>query len=571
MQQCTIDGYAARYGGGFLPQCTIDGCAARDSGGLEYKMSNKIDETKESRNTRILNINFDTKFPEKREITRRTGHSYGGHMGDLMDNACAGCLANCERSFAQTSFCQMSVATLICFSIKDSVVIMHGPIGCGSQSHMMDFTIRLYGAQRGKQMSNARWFSTNMSESEVVNGGEQKLRETILEADRRFRPSSIFVLMTCAPSIIGDDIDGVIDELKNEVSAPLVPMHCPGFKAKVFSSAYDVVYHGIQRAGFDLEPIPHVDYEPFDPDDPDYENKVARYEYKKSRTVNLYNAVSIGAQDEAEIRRLLESIGLNVNIYVEFTHPDEWRMITEAALNVAMCHVHDLYFLEYLKQRFDMPYILPTIPVGSSATRNFVTEIAEFFGLEKVATALLDKEEAKLKEALVPIGERVRGKRVIIGGGYMRVGTAALLAHELGMEVVGMRNFNYDTYGNQLFEEIEDTVGNIPAAISNQSSELVNMTKKLKPDIAISHPGLGIWMNKLGVPSIALFSQRFTFFGYKGAYELARRIDRTLANRNYSKNLSRNIDLPYTDEWYEKDYQHYIVGLNEQDNSTEAV
>ncbi|MDR1204738.1 MAG: oxalate:formate antiporter [Peptococcaceae bacterium] len=516
-------------------------------------------DKKTGRDTRILEINFDTKFPEKREITRRTGHSYGGHIDDMVDNACAGCLANCERTFAQSTFCQMGVATLIGFSVKDSVVIMHGPIGCGSQSHTMDFTIRLYGAQRGKQMSNARWFSTNLSESEVINGGEDKLRRCILEADKRFRPSAIFVLMTCTPSIIGDDIDGVLDDLRSEVTAPLVPLHCPGFKARVFSSAYDVVYHGIQRAGFAFEPIPYVDYTPIDENDKDYDLKVAEYKYRKNHTVNLYNAVSIGAQDEAEMRRLLEAIGLNVRFFVEFSHPDDWRMITEAALNVAMCHVHDLYFLEYLKRRFDMPYILPTIPVGSSSTKQFVMEIAQFFGLEKEAEAILDKEERKLKEALEPIKERVKGKKVIIGGGYMRVGTAALLADEIGMKVVGMRNFNYDTYGNALFQEIEDKLGDVPTAISNQSSELVNMVKKLEPDIAISHPGVGIWMNKLGVPSIALFSQRFTFFGYKGAYELARRIDRTLANRNYSKNLSRNIELPYADEWYQKDYDHYIV------------
>ncbi|MDR3295682.1 MAG: oxalate:formate antiporter [Clostridiales Family XIII bacterium] len=522
-------------------------------------MANNNEVKTISRDTRILEVNFDTKYPENRETTRRTGHSYGGTLDDMVDNACRGCLANCDRTFSQTSFCQMGVATLIGFSIKDSVVIMHGPVGCGSQSHFMDFTIRLYGAQRGKQMSNARWFSTNLTESEVINGGEKKLRETILEADRRFRPSAIFVLMTCTPSIIGDDIDSILDELRTETTAPLVPLHCPGFKAKVFSSAYDVVYHGIQRAGFDFKPIPYVDYQPLDPNEKDYELKVANYEYQKNHTVNLYNAVSIGAQDEAEIRRLLEALGLNVRFFVEFSHPDDWRMITEAKLNVAMCHVHDLYFLEYLKTTYDMPYLIPTIPVGSSSTRQFITEIAEFFGRAKEAKALLDKEEKKLKEALAPIRERVKGKKVIIGGGYMRVGTAGLLANEIGMEVVGMRNFNYDTYGNALFQEIEDTLGNIPTAISNQSSELVNMVKKLKPDLAISHPGLGIWMNKLGVPSIALFSQRFTFFGYKGAYELARRIDRTLANRNYSKNLSKVVELPFLDEWYEKEYNHYIV------------
>jgi nitrogenase molybdenum-iron protein alpha chain len=236
-----------------------------------------------------------------------------------------------------------------------------------------------------------------------------------------------------------------------------------------------------------------------------------------------------------------------------------------------MCHVHDLYFLEYLNKTFDMPYLLPNIPVGSSATRQFVTEIAEFFGLEAEAKAILDKEEKKLKEALEPFRKRLAGKKVVVGGGYMRVGTAGLLAHEVGMEVVGLRNFNFDTYGNKLFQEIEDVLGNVPTAISNQSSELVNMVKKLKPDIAISQTGLGVWMNKIGVPSIALFSQRFTFFGYKGAYELVRRIDRTLANKNYSKNLSRNIELPYTDAWLAQDYDHYIVNKAEEYERAEAI
>ncbi|MDR2162651.1 MAG: oxalate:formate antiporter [Clostridiales Family XIII bacterium] len=510
----------------------------------------------------VLEVNYNTKFPEKREITRVAGHTYGGCVRDMVDKACNGCIVNADRSFSQASLCQMTVANFIGFSIKDSVVISHGPVGCGSQSHTMDFTIRLYGQPRGVKMNSARWFSTNLKESDVISGGESKLRDAIIEADRRFRPSTIFVLMTCTPSIIGDDIDTLLDDLKNEVSAPLIPLHCPGFKAKVFSSGYDVVYHGIIRSGLPLQPTPHVDFEPFDPSDQLYEVKVAEYEYKKNHTVNLFNAISISASDEAEIRRLLEALGLNVRIFMEFTEPDQWRYVTEAVLNVALCHVHDLYFIEYLKQNYGMPYVLPPIPIGSSSTRQFVTEIATFFGLEDEAKAILDKEEAKLKKALAPIREKVQGKSIIITGGYMRVGTAALLASELGMRVAGMRNFNYDKFGNDLFEEVEDLMGDIPSAISNQSSELVNMVRKVKPDMAISHPGQGVWLNKLGIPSITIYAQRFTFFGYKGAYELARRIERTLRNTNYAKNLGRNIKLPFTDEWYEKDFDHYIVEQN---------
>lgn len=509
----------------------------------------------------IFDVNFDTKFPESREISRRTGYAFGGCTNRLTDCADKGCLHNCDRDFTQAMFCQMGVSTLISFSVKDSVVIMHGPVGCGSQSHIIDFSVKAYGAARGVKMEGARWFSTNLTEADVISGGEEKLKATILDADRHFRPTAIFILSSCTPSITGDDIDEVVVSLQSEVSATLVPLHCPGFKAKVFSSAYDVVYHGILQK-FDFNPKPYVDYYPFDENDKDYELKVRNYEYKKSRTVNLYNAWSIGPADEAEIKRLLEAIGLNVQIFVEYKEPDEWRKITEAALNVSFCHVHDVYFLEFLKQKFDMPYILPSIPVGIGPTGKFIMEIAEFFGLEEAAKKLIAKEDAKVQAALAPIKEKVRGKRVLISGGYLRIGTTGLLANEIGMKVVGFRNFNYDSFGNKLFNEIEEKIGDVSNSISTQPSELANIIRHLKPDIAISHPGIGVWVTKAGVPSITLFAQRFAFFGYRGAYDLSRRIARTVSNKTFSENLSKNISLPFKQEWYDKDPYHYIIDKN---------
>jgi nitrogenase molybdenum-iron protein alpha chain len=209
-----------------------------------------------------------------------------------------------------------------------------------------------------------------------------------------------------------------------------------------------------------------------------------------------------------------------------------------------------------------MPYITPNIPIGSSATRQFVTRIAEFFGKEAEAKKILDFEEARLKKALEPIKQRVSGKKILVSGGYLRVGTTALLAHEIGLDVIGLRNFNFDSFGNELFGEIEDVIGDISNSISTQPSELVNEIRRLRPDVAVSHVGIGVWLEKLGVPSITLFAQRFAFFGYRGAYDLSRRIERTLSNTNYAKNLSENVDLPFLPEWYEKSPDHYIIDPN---------
>ncbi len=502
-------------------------------------------------------VNFDSKYPPIREVSRRTGSAFGGCASKMADCASRGCLQNCGRSFTESTFCQMMVSTLIAFSVKDSVVIMHGPAGCGAQSHSVDFNIKLYGAARGIKMEGARWYTTNLSEPEIIGGGEKRLEEAILDADKNFRPSAIFVLSTCTPAIIGDDIDDVISRMQPNVTATLVPLHCPGFKTKVFSSAYDVVYHGILQK-FQFTPEAYLDYKPIPAYDKDYELKLQQYAYKKSRTVNLFNAWSIGPADEAEIKRLLEAIGLNVQIFVEFKHPDEWRLVTEAALNVCLCHVHDLYFLEFLKQKLGMPFITPDIPIGTAATRGFIMGIAKFFGLEKEAEAVISKEEARIKPALAPIREKVAGKKVLLSGGYLRIGATALLAGEIGMEVVGLRSFNYDEFGNRLFGEIEETLGDVGTSISSQPSELVNVIRRIKPDIAVSHTGVGVWVTKAGVPSITLFAQRFPIFGYKGAYDLARRIERTLQNPNFSRNLSRNIALPFKKEWFETDPYKYI-------------
>ncbi|SFC47253.1 nitrogenase component 1 [Ruminococcus albus] len=514
-----------------------------------------------------FDVNFDVQVPNPRERQRATAYAFGGCTSDLRSGSCAGCLGRCDRSFTQAMFCQMGVSTLISFSTKDSVVIMHGPVGCGSQSHGIDFSIKQYGAARGVKMEGARWLSTNLTETDVISGGNEKLYKTIIEADRRFRPTAIFVCNTCAPGVIGDDIESVVNHAQEQVTATVVPLHCPGFGAKVFSSAYDVVYHGIMHR-FGFEPKKYIDYTPFDKSDPDYELKKQRYEYKKSRTVTLYNAWSIGPGDEKEIKRLLNALGINVNIFVEYKEPDDWRFITETALNVSFCHVHDVYFLEFLKREFGIPYILPTIPIGTEQTVKFIKAIAEFFGLEKEADLLLKKETEKLKKALEPIRKNVEGKKVLISGGFLRIGATGLLADEIGLKVVGFRNFNYDEFGDQLFSEVQEKIGDVQNAVSTQANELVNMVYKLKPDIAISHPSVGVWLVKAGVPSLTLFAQRFTYFGFTGAYSLAKRIERTLKNTAYARNISAHTKLPYQEQWYGKSPYHYITGLPETDKPT---
>ncbi len=59
---------------------------------------------------------------------------------------------------------------------------------------------------------------TNISESEVVFGGERKLRETIENALRVIDADLYVVLSGCSAEIIGDDIEAVVREFREEKS-----------------------------------------------------------------------------------------------------------------------------------------------------------------------------------------------------------------------------------------------------------------------------------------------------------------------------------------------------------------
>ncbi|SET11218.1 nitrogenase component 1 [[Clostridium] polysaccharolyticum] len=484
--------------------------------------------------------NYEAKEPKGREVTRDTTNAYGGDLEHMMQGACSGCLKRCNRDFTQSIYCQNSVSTLMSSSLQGSVLIMHGPVGCGSQNHGLHGRVGLASKHRGVPKEEVIWLSSNMTEDSVIRGGVSNLREAILKAEKEYHPSSIFVLNSCAPGVIGDDIESVIDDLRDQVNAILVPLHCPGFAAKVFTSAYDVVYHGVLK-NFEF----------------DQGMSLAKTD-KKEKIVNLFVASSISAYDEKEIIDLLGKIGIQARTFIEYRSPEELKRITEADLNVCLCHVHDIYFVNFLKEKYGMPYITPSIPIGISATNQFITEIAEFFGLEEEAKELTEKETQKVQKAVAPIKARIQGKTAVISGGYLRIGTTALLLDDIGIKVLGLRHFNYDEFGNPLFEEVKERIGNITNSVSTQASELVNLLRKLKPDFAITHPGAGVWVEKTGVPTLVLFSENFSYFGYRGVFELARRIDRKIRNYSFTTHLSENVELPFLEQWYEKDPYYYI-------------
>ena len=493
------------------------------------------------------------KVPPTRDERLKPCNAYGGSMCDLVQGQKTGCLSANGRTFAQTTGCQLTLSMGMAASIPNTVVIYHGPVGCGAGSLGLAGQSKLSQLARGNVDSIGRvWMSTNLNESDVVSGSEAKLEAAILEAERRFRPHAIFIGNTCVPAIIGDDIDNVAQKLQPSVNARIIPLHCEGFKTRFVATAYDIVYHGILRYLLNED----------EPErEPILKNDAADFEYKEKcrRTVNLLNVGSMGYVDEVELTRILNAIGLEVNVYPCFTSPEKFVKVKDAALSVSICATHDDYFVEYLKEHYGVPYVLNTIPIGTDNVRLWLLDIADFFGIRKEALKFIETEEAELKKALEPLLPVFKDKKVFVSTGEIRAGAqACMLENDLGMKVVGIRAHHYDQFGEIVFDHFKDRDDVTINVAANQPFEQVNLLKRLKPDLYLGHGSSNVWAARQGIPVLPIYGPNNSYLGYKGIFEVASRLERVLENPEYYKTLGETTELPYTDDWYDKDAYSYI-------------
>lgn len=480
-----------------------------------------------------------------REERIETCFAYCGSGKALKHGIGNGCAKYNSRKFAQGGGCQLNLALGILSTFQNVAIILHGSLGCGS-SHLSRTGLKKSArAQRNKpEATDTVWLETNLNDNDVISGGIDKLRETILYAESEYRPDAIIVANGCVPGIIGDDIDSLINELDERLAAKVVPVHCEGFKSKFVSSGYDSAYHGVlKKLVTPPGRIPRTI-----PDD--IADSTEKYMY--SKTVNLLNVGSNSYGDEAELSRLLRALDLNVRVLPLYANIEEISRINEAALNISICATHDDYLIGHLKERFGTEYMIDTLPIGIKNTNQWLREIAKFFKLENEVEKLIEIENSQLQEALEPFKKVLKNKTIFVGGGETRSFTTGEFYQSLGMKVVGLKSHNFDIFAVPMVDDL-DKKDFVVSVAPGQPAEELNLLNRLRPDLYIGHSGANGWVAKLGIPTVPLFGQSFNYMGYSGAFELARKAARALKNTTLAKKLAANVPLPLRQEWYETD------------------
>ncbi len=299
------------------------------------------------------------------------------------------------------------------------------------------------------------------------------------DAAERFQPDALLVGASCTAELIQDDPQGLSKTLG--LSIPVVPLELPSYSKKENWGAAETFYR-IVRTFVQPQPTSQVDTKRVRP------------------ACNLLGPTALGFRhrdDVIEIRRLLERLGIDVNVTAPMgARAADIARLPAADFNVVLYPEIAETAARWLEKSIQQPYT-KTVPIGVNATRDFVREVAELASIDPAP--VLDAETSRLPWYSRSIDSTyLTGKRVFIFGDATHAVAAARVAkEELGFEVVGL-----GTYSRELARNVRaaaKTYG-IEALISDDHLEVETQIAQLQPELVLGTQMERHVAKRLGVP-----------------------------------------------------------------------
>jgi nitrogenase molybdenum-iron protein alpha chain len=338
----------------------------------------------------------------------------------------------------QRGCCYAGCKGVVLGPITDVVHIVHGPIGCSYYAWM---TRRNQAdvAEEDQNFLNYA-FSTDMTEHEIIFGGEPKLADAIREAYELFHPKAIAVFSTCPVGLIGDDVHAVSRQMKEELGINIFGFSCEGYKGVSQSAGHHIANNGLFKNVVGTEDLP-----------------------KEAKTnpfrVNMLGEYNIGG-DAFEMERLLNLCGIEListfsgNVqYSEIAHSHE------ANLNLIQCHRSINYMAEMMETKYGIPWLKVNF-IGAETTAKSLRRVARYFDDPQLIArveVVIAQELAEVEPVRNKVRSRVNGRSVMLWVGGSRAHHYQSLFADIGMPTVaaGYEFAHRDDYeGTQMADSI---------------------------------------------------------------------------------------------------------------------
>ncbi|NNM83168.1 MAG: nitrogenase iron-molybdenum cofactor biosynthesis protein NifE [Burkholderiales bacterium] len=402
--------------------------------------------------------------------------------------------------------CAFDGAKIALQPIADVAHIVHGPIACEGNSW----------DNRGAKSSGPELyrtgFTTDISENDVIYGGEKKLFRAIREAIEKYHPQAVFVYQTCVPALIGDEIEMVCKSASEKFGKPVIPINAPGF---VGSKNL-----GNKLAGEAL--LEHVigTREP---------------EFTTPYDINIIGEYNL-AGELWQVKPLLDRLG--IRILACLSGDGRYNDIASshrARAAMMVCSKAMINVARKMEERYGIPFFEGSfygISDTSDALRNIARLLVERGAPEELLArteSLIAEEEARAWEKLRVYRPRLAGKKVLLFTGGVKSWSIVSALQEVGLTIVG-------TSVKKSTDEDKERVKALLGEEAHMFDELppremYRMLKESRADIMLSGGRSQFVALKAKMPWLDINQERHhAYAAYVGMVALVEEIDKSLHN-----------------------------------------
>lgn len=402
--------------------------------------------------------------------------------------------------------CAFDGAKIALQPFTDVAHLVHGPIACEGNSW----------DNRGAASSGPSiWrtgLTTDMSETDIVFGGEKRLYKAIREILEKYNPAAIFVYQTCVPAMIGDDINAVCKAASRKFGKPVIPVNSPGFVGPKSL--------GCKLAGEAL--LEHV----IGTEEPDH---TTPYD------INLIGEYNLSGE-LWQIKPLFDELGIRILSCI--SGDGKYREVASshrARAAMMVCSKAMINVARKMEKRYGIPFFEGSF-YGIQDSSDSLREIARLLvergapeDLIERTEAVIAREEARAWAAIEPYKPRFAGKRALLITGGVKSWSVVAALQEAGLDMIGT-SVKKSTKEDK--ERIKELMGEHAHMIEDMMPrEIYRMLKDAKADIMLSGGKSQFVALKAAMPWLDINQERYhAYMGYLGMVKLVEEIDKALFN-----------------------------------------
>jgi light-independent protochlorophyllide reductase subunit B len=315
-------------------------------------------------------------------------------------------------------------------------------------------------------------------------------QRSVREAFERFQPQAMLVGASCTAELIQDDPGGLARALNLPI--PVIPLELPSYQKKENWGAAETFYQLVRTICASQAPSPGFKRPP--------------REDGTRASCNILGPTALGFRHRDDVRAVSQILGqLNIDINVIAplgASPADLRRLGEADFNVLLYPETGFQAAQWLSRTFDQPTI-KAIPIGLSATREFIAEICALSGAEP-APALTGSPSHSSWYSHSVDSTYLTGKRVFVFGDATHAVAAARIAdEELGFKVVAI-----GTYSREFAREVREAAAKFGAIalITDDYLEVEAKVSELQPELMLGTQMERHIAKRLGIPCAVISS-----------------------------------------------------------------